>query len=101
MLSVKPVVGVIDGEVKMLGKAIGNKKGNLMLNSFIEKDGGIDFDMPCGYIYSGNDKSNLNKYKLENKDYIKNNSIKEYSLGCTIGTHIGPGAAGIVYFKKK
>ncbi len=100
MLSVKPVVGVIDGEVKMLGKAIGNKKGNIMLNSFIEQAGGIDFEMPYGYIYSGNDKTNLEKYKIESKEYINNNPIEEHSLGCTIGAHIGPGAAGIVFYKQ-
>ncbi len=100
MLSVKPVVGLVEGEVKMLGKAIGNRKANLMLNSFIEKEGGIDFNMPYGYIYSGNDKSNLEKYKIESKDYIKNNPVTEHCLGCTIGSHIGPGAAGIVFFKK-
>ncbi len=100
MLSVKPVVGLVDGEVKMLGKALGNKKGNLMLNSFIEKDGGIDFDMPYGYIYSGNDKSNLEKFKTESGKFVENNPIPDYSLGCTIGAHIGPGAAGIAFYKK-
>lgn len=25
----------------------------------------------------------------------------KYMMGCTIGTHIGPGAVGIAYFDKK
>lgn len=26
--------------------------------------------------------------------------IQQHMMGCTIGTHIGPGAFGIVYFEK-
>ncbi len=100
MLSVKPLVGIVDGEVKMLGKAMGTKKGNIMLNSFIDEAGGIDFDRPYGYIYSGTDKSNLEKYKLESEELLKGNPISEHALGCTIGSHAGPGVAGIVFFKK-
>ncbi len=99
LLSIKPVIAVIEGEVKVIGKAFGNKKGNLLLNSYIEKDGGIDFDMPFGYIYSGNDKTNLEKYILDCKDIMNDKQVGDHSLGCTIGTHIGPGAVGIVYYK--
>lgn len=29
---------------------------------------------------------------------MQGHDVQEYSLGCTIGTHIGPGAVGIAYF---
>ena len=35
MLSIKPVIGVVDGEVKVLGKAMGSRKGNNLLNKMI------------------------------------------------------------------
>ncbi|MDE7297035.1 MAG: DegV family protein, partial [Clostridia bacterium] len=54
MLSIKPVIGVIGGEVKMVGKAIGSKKGNNLLNSLVEKKG-VDFDMPFVVGYGGLD----------------------------------------------
>ena len=38
LLSIKPVVAVIDGEVKLIGKAMGSKKGNNLLNSFVKND---------------------------------------------------------------
>ena len=42
MLSIKPIISVSDGEIKVVGKAMGSKKSYLMLNSFIEKNKEID-----------------------------------------------------------
>ena len=99
-LSIKPIVGVIDGEVKMIGKAMGNKKGNLLLNDIVQNKGGIDFDMPWCYLWSGNDKSNIEKYIKDSRHLV---GKKEYSLsilGSTIGTHVGSGEVGLAFFKK-
>ncbi|MBO5457635.1 MAG: DegV family protein [Clostridia bacterium] len=38
------------------------------------------------------------KYKEESAEILQGHDVQEYSLGCTIGTHIGPGAVGIAYF---
>ena len=99
-LSIKPIVGVVDGEVKMVGKAIGNKRGNLMLNSIIESSGGVDLDMPYGYIWSGKDRTNIDKYIKDSNHLIQGKPSSLNILGCTIGTHVGAGAVGLVYFKK-
>lgn len=102
MLSIKPVVGVIDGEVKMVGKAVGSKKGNNLLNSLVEKKGGIDFDMPFGVVWSGLDNSMLNKY-IEDSGHLWKGFAKQvpaYMIGSTIGTHVGPGAIGVAFFEK-
>ena len=101
MLSIKPVVGVIGGEVKLVGKAMGSKKGNNLLNTLVQKKG-IDFDMPYGVIYSGTDDSLLKKY-VNDSEHIwkdKTDGIPAYMIGCTIGTHIGPGAIGVAFFEK-
>ena len=45
LLSIKPVVGVVDGEVAVLGKARGSKQGNNMLREMIAETG-IDFSRP-------------------------------------------------------
>ena len=42
LLSIKPVISVINGEVKMIGKAMGSKKSNNLLMQFVQKCGGID-----------------------------------------------------------
>lgn len=101
MLSIKPVIGIIGGEVKLVGKAIGSKKGNNLLNNLVQKKA-IDFDMPYGVIYSGTDDSKLKKYISDSENIWKDNisHIPTYMLGCTIGTHIGPGGVGVAYFEK-
>ncbi len=100
-LSIKPIVGVIDGEVKMIGKAMGNKKGNLMLNGIVQESGGIDFDLPWGYLWSGNDKTNIEKYVQDSKCLVGERQGTLNVLGSTIGAHIGSGAVGLAFFKKK
>lgn len=102
VFSIKPVVGIVDGEVKMIGKAMGSKKGNNLLNSLVEKKGGIDFDMPYGVVWSGIDDSVLNKY-VEDSAHLwegHTSNVPAYMIGSTIGTHIGPGAIGVAFFEK-
>jgi len=102
MFSLKPVIAVIEGEVKVLGKARGFKNGKKLLNSFVEKKGGLDFDMPYGVIWSGTDASVIEKYKDESISFFNNHSadIPTYMVGTTIGTHVGPGGVGIAFFEK-
>ena len=100
MLAIKPVIGVINGKVEVIGSAKGNKKGNLYLNSTVEESGKINFDMSFGLLYSGNDKTNIEKYKISCAYLFEGRTPDTYPMGCTIGTHVGPGAAGIAYFIK-
>ncbi len=102
MLSIKPVVGIINGEVKVIGKAMGSKKANNLLNQLIEKTSGIDFDMPFGGLWSGLEDSTLQKYIQDSKHLWEGNvdKVPAYILGGTIGTHVGPGAAGFAFFEK-
>ena len=102
MLSIKPIIGVVGGEIKVLAKAMGTKKSYMMLNSTIEKGGEIDYSMPVGFIYSGKDLTPLQNYKTTIPNILNqaNNEIPAYPLGCTIGAHIGSGAVGLAYFKK-
>ena len=62
-------------------------------------NGGINQNYPCFFIYSGVDDSNLSKYLESSKisELTKNYSICQ--IGSTIGTHIGPGAVGIIFIK--
>lgn len=103
MLSIKPVISVTKGEVKLEGKAVGSKKGNNLLMQFIEKSGGIDFDMPYSTIYSGLSDDLLNKYLKDSEHIWKDSTdnVPKHILGSTIGTHIGPGAIGVAFFANK
>ena len=94
-------IGVIDGEVKLMGKAVGSKKGNNLLNTLVNEKG-IDFTMPYGTIYSGTDDGKLMQYIRDSEKIWKGKveSVPVHALGCTIGTHVGPGAIGIAFFEK-
>lgn len=104
LFSIKPIVGVVDGEVKMVGKAIGTKKANTVLNDLVEKCGGIDYSMPYGVVWSGNDDKLLQRYLLDSTHlwagHCEISNIPSHIIGCTIGTHVGPGAFGIAFFEK-
>jgi len=105
LLSIKPVISVTNGEVKMVGKAMGSKKSNNLLMQLVQKCGGIDFNMPYGVIFSGYRDEYLRKY-LEDSAVLWQEhvaSMKEipvYMYGSTIGTHVGPNALGVAFFAK-
>ena len=100
LLNIKPVVAIVGGEVKLVGKAMGSKKGNNLLVQMIEKDGAIDFSMPVATAYSGLSDEYLQKYLKDSEALWKPSSenVPIYAIGSTIGTHAGPGAIGVAFF---
>ena len=102
LLNIKPVVSVEDGEINVLGKARGSKQGNNFLIKEIEKAGGVDFSMPVLLGYTGHDPYMLEKYK-EDSRFIwegKVENLRETCIGSVIGTHVGPGAIAVAFFRK-
>ena len=100
MLSIKPVIAVIKGEVAILGKARGSKNGNNMLIQQVNQSGGIDFSMPYCLGYSGLDDTLLQKYIKDSAALWegKTDHLPITTIGSTIGTHAGPGAIAVSYF---
>ena len=103
IISIKPVVGVINGEVKLIGKAIGSRKGNNLLSKLVQESGGINFSMPFATIWSGLDTSLLDKYIKDSANIWAGHTdnVPKYILGATIGTHVGPGVVGVAFFENK
>ena len=102
LLSIKPVVGVRDGEVVMLGKARGSKNGRNLLHQEVEKNG-IDFAMPVLIGYSGLSDKLLRKYLDDNRVIWEGKVAEEdlpiTSVGATVGTHVGPNAIALAFFR--
>ena len=100
MLSIRPVIGIVDGLVEVLGKARGSKAANNLLAQQIESAGGIDYSMPYELAYSGLDDSLLRKYINDNEQIWKGHADElSYGIvGSTIGTHAGPGAIAVAFF---
>lgn len=101
VLNIKPVLSVIDGEINILGKARGSKMGNNLLVQEIDKAGGIDFTKPVLLGYSGISDALLQKY-IEDSRHIWEgnlNEIRYTTVGSVIGTHAGPGAVVVAFFR--
>ncbi|MDO4285498.1 MAG: DegV family protein [Eubacteriales bacterium] len=103
LLSIKPVVTVKEGEVCLLGKARGSKNGNNLLIQEISKTPGIDFEKPICLGYAGFSDAMLQKYIGDSRalweDHVEQLEIG--TIGAAIGTHVGPGAFGVAFFKKQ
>ncbi len=101
LLSIKPVAGVKDGEVVLLGKARGSKQANNLLVKEIEAAGGVDFSMPLLLGYTGIEDSLLKKYVEDSRALWEgqDDKLRLASIGSIIGTHVGPGAVAVAFFK--
>ncbi len=102
-MAIKPVVTVRDGEVTMLGKARGSRSGNNCLIQEIERSGGVDYDLPFALGYTGSSDDMLQKYIRDSASLWegKVQSLPIYTVGATVGTHIGPGAIAVAFFSKE
>lgn len=101
LLAIKPVVAVQDGEVVVLGKARGSKNGNNLLVQEIQKTG-VDFSRPYKLGYAGLNDSLLQKYIADSAALWEGHTaaLPTGTVGGTIGTHVGPGAIAVAFFRK-
>ena len=102
VLSLKPVITISEGEVMVLCKARGSKNGNNLLTEKINQSGGVDFSMPIALGYTGLNDELLKKY-VSDSEYLWKDAVDGLnigSIGCSIGTHAGPGAIAVAYFSK-
>ena len=101
VLNIKPVISLVNGEINMLGKARGSKMGNNLLVQEIEKAGGVDFSKPVLLGYSGLSDALLLKYIEDSKHIWEKglDDVRYTTIGSVIGTHVGPGAVAVAFFK--
>lgn len=100
MLSIKPVISIEDGLVKILGKARGSKNGNNMLKEYVKECGGINFDKPLCLAYTGFSDETLQKYIADSRELYEGHEdqLPIVKVGATIGTYAGPGAIALAFF---
>ena len=102
VLNIKPVLSLTGGDINLIGKARGSKMGNNLLVQEIEKAGGVDFSMPLLLGYTGLSDAMLLKY-IEDSRYLWEGGVEQVrytSIGSVIGTHAGPGAVAVAFFKR-
>lgn len=101
LLSIKPAIRICDGEVAMAGTARGYKQSNALLRKLVLESGGVDMSRPMALVWSGLEDDLLRKFVGESPELWQGREdLPLCSLGCTIGTHVGPGAYGLAFFRK-
>lgn len=100
MLNVKPAIAIDDGAVAILGKVRGSKNAN---NFLIQKTSevGVNYELPVLLAYSGVSDAHLQKYIDDSKQLWENkvDPLESVQLCTVVGTHIGPGAVAVAFFK--
>lgn len=97
LLSIKPVITLEDGSIKMAGKGRGNKQANALMDSKV-LELGIDWDKPCMLGYTGTNEELLQKYRTQSE--IWTGDVFSTSVCGVVGTHVGSGAVAVAFFTK-
>ena len=94
MLHITPVVSIEDG---VIGKTRGKKAAEKLMHDKLIKDGlSLTRDFMFGHI---NCSESLETFINKSLTYISdvNGNVGVSSIGCSVGTHVGPGTYGIAY----
>ncbi len=96
MLNIKPILTVVDGLVEPLDKVRGSKK---VIGKMIElaKERGKTFENKVIGISHASSEDTVNLLKEQIMKELKPKEIMIKEIGCTIGTHAGPGTLAMFY----
>ena len=102
LLNIKPVLTIENGEILLVGKARGSRQGNNLLVEKIRACGGIDFQLPILLGYTGLTDAFLKKYVEDSRALWENgvDGLESTLIGGVIGTHAGPGAIAVAFFRR-
>ena len=97
MAKVKPMITVSEGEVGLIGKSLGKNKA---IGSLLKALGECEVDERFP-MYSVSSVGTENCDAFEKRLTAEGYEVKErVHLGATIGTHVGPGAFGVIFVTK-
>lgn len=100
LLNVKPVLEMRNGEMHVIKKARGEAKTIKTLLDIVEERVG-DFKEQLIGVAHADDLERAEKVKALLKERIGNDEIVIDKIGCVLGTHLGIGGVGILFFNKK
>ena len=99
LLSIKPLISVVRGTISSVGKARGIPKSVATLVSNVENEFGINTKERMAFAYSKN-PALLETIKKPFENYENYSTHVSSELGSVIGTHAGPNAMAIAFFRK-
>ena len=97
-LKMKPIVTLRDGKLEVLSKARGLDGSIASLLKLMGEDPRIDPVCPVCYGYTLDAEQCLQLREIADAKYgFRNTTV--HSVGCVIGTHVGPGAMVVGYLE--
>lgn len=100
ILKIKPLLTLKDGKLEVIGKARGIKDAYRTLLATLGDDLNCDPRVPVYYGYSHDQELCLG-FKAQADEKYGLVDTQCFSIGATIGTHVGPGAFAITYIEGK
>ncbi|MBU5486048.1 DegV family protein [Clostridium sp. MSJ-11] len=95
ILGIKPIVGIVDGEMAVIDKVRGSKKAIRYILDYIDKNG-IKKDETAILLHVENkDILDILRENLKEKEV----EFIECEVGCVVGVHAGRGACGVVFIQ--
>ena len=100
LLKVKPLITLRDGELGLVGKGVGARGSLAALVRLMGEQFNYDPRLPVYYGYTADDT--LCRALMEQtRAAFGAHPSEVYPVGAVIGTHVGPGAAVVVYLEQE
>lgn len=99
LLGINPIIAIIDGKVESIGKTRGLKAGLKFIGDQVMSDP-PDLNYPVAFGHT-NAPEALRETVSFFTDSLGITEYFEEDIGLIVGTHVGPGAAGIAYIAKE
>ena len=100
LLKVKPIISLRDGELGLVGKGVGARGSLSALVKLIGGELRHDPHLPVYYGYTADDTL-CRELIAQSTAAFGPHRHEVYPVGAVIGTHVGPGAAVIVYLEQE
>lgn len=98
MLKIKPIVTLSEGKVFLIHKALGIQKASTYIISRTVSERDERYPIYFGYAYKKSELEDFKRKYCSPLNLTGNEST--LAIGPTVGTHVGPGAVGLIFFKK-
>jgi len=98
VLGIKPIIDVRDGLIHNIGKVRGKNAAMKFMLKYL-KENPPDPDLPIAIAHS-NTVQGCNILMDILKPHLPTDNIIIGKIGAVIGTYVGPGAFGVIYFEK-
>ena len=99
ILNIRPILAIVDGLVETIDKARGSKKISQKIMKLVKQRGGDFSDKTIGFAIGAPTPEKIEALKQEIAAELNPKEIIFTEVGCTIGTHAGPGVWGLFYYK--